>query len=170
MRRGLAVLTHHLESGSLLCCVERRCSRFSGGRGVLNVPALKPLQTTAAGRTWRHAPARPNRSHKKPRGLTSSAPRRILCAMDRFSYSSLRSLRNVRPSRSPYSYPEVVPFAPRGAGQWTGGAIGWFIVVGFFLIALVGVPESWFFLLIVLSLSALLAFALRLLHRSKSAF
>jgi len=90
--------------------------------------------------------------------------------MDRFSYPSLRTLRNARPLDSSRPYPQVVPFGPVGAGQWTGHSIGLFIVLGFILIALVGVPESRFFFLISLSLGTVLACVLWLWHRSKSAF
>jgi len=90
--------------------------------------------------------------------------------MDRYSYPSLRSLREAQPLGSSQSYPDVVPFGPVGAGQWTGDSIGLFIVLGFILIALVGVPESRYFFIVSISLSAILGCALRLWHRSKSSF
>jgi hypothetical protein len=90
--------------------------------------------------------------------------------MDRFSYPSRTSLRNARAPESLRSYPNVVPFGPNGGGQWTGHSIGLVIVIGFILIALVGVPESRFFLGISLALSAVFGCALRLWHRSKSYF
>jgi len=90
--------------------------------------------------------------------------------MDRFSYPSLRTLRDARPTASSRSYPIIVPFGPVGAGQWTGHFVGLFIVVGFVLIALVGVPESRFFFLISLSLGTFLGFVLWIWHRSNSPF
>ena len=44
-------------------------------------------------------------------------------------------------------YPaQVVPFGRFGAGVWTGHPIGLFIVAGFLLIGLIGIPEwRWFF-------------------------
>lgn len=90
--------------------------------------------------------------------------------MGRFSYTGLRSLRRVRPLESPRSYPAIVPFGPAGAGQWTGHAIGLFIVLGFILMALVGIPESRFFFLTSLSLGTVLGCVLWLWHRSKSSF
>jgi len=90
--------------------------------------------------------------------------------MDRFSYPSLRTLRATTPSESSRSCPIIVPFGPVGGGQWTGHAIGLFIVLGFVLIALVGVPESRYFFLLSLSLGAVLGFVLWIWHRSKSPF
>lgn len=41
---------------------------------------------------------------------------------------------------------EIVPFGRFGAGEWTGHPIGLFIVAGFMLIGLIGIPEwRWFF-------------------------
>ncbi len=41
---------------------------------------------------------------------------------------------------------QVVPFGRFGAGLWTGHPIGLFIVAGFLLIGLIGIPEwRWFF-------------------------
>ena len=41
---------------------------------------------------------------------------------------------------------QVVPFGRFGAGLWTGHPIGLFIVAGFVLIGLIGIPEwRWFF-------------------------
>ena len=79
-------------------------------------------------------------------------------------------MRDARPSESSRSYPIVVPFGPVGGGQWTGHAIGLVIVLGFILIALVGVPESRYFFLISLSLGTVLGFVLWIWHRSKSPF
>lgn len=90
--------------------------------------------------------------------------------MDRFSYPSLNSLRSLRPLQPPRAYPNVVPFGPLGGGQWTGHPIGLFIVFGFVLIALVGVPESRFFFVMSLGLSAIFGCGLYLWHRSKSFF
>jgi hypothetical protein len=90
--------------------------------------------------------------------------------MDRFSYSSLRTLRQARPSESSRTHAQIVPFGPFGGGQWTGHFIGLFIAVGFILMALVGVPESRAFFAISLSLGAVLGFGLWLWHRSNSRF
>ena len=41
---------------------------------------------------------------------------------------------------------QVVPFGRFGAGEWTGHPIGLFIVAGFMLMGLIGIPEwRWFF-------------------------
>jgi hypothetical protein len=41
---------------------------------------------------------------------------------------------------------QVVPFGRFGGGLWTGHPIGLFIVAGFLLIGLIGIPEwRWFF-------------------------
>ena len=41
---------------------------------------------------------------------------------------------------------QVLPFGQYGAGVWTGHPIGLFIVAGFVLIGLIGIPEwRWFF-------------------------
>lgn len=91
--------------------------------------------------------------------------------MHRFSYPSLGSLRASRLAGSqPREYPHVVPFGPLGGGQWTGHAIGLFIVFGFVLMALVGVPESRLFFAMSLGLSAVFGASLYLWHRSKSVF
>ncbi len=90
--------------------------------------------------------------------------------MDRFSYPSLRTLRDARASESSRPYPIIVPFGPVGGGQWTGHAIGLFIVLGFILMALVGVPESRYFFLASLSLGTALGLVLWAWHRSKSPF
>src|SRR5579859_1438966 len=90
--------------------------------------------------------------------------------MDRFSYPSLGSLRDERTPGSSRSYPNVVPFGPVGAGQWTGHSIGLFIVFGFILIALVGMPESAYFFVVSLGLGALFGSLIRLWHRSIAGF
>lgn len=70
----------------------------------------------------------------------------------------------------PLSNPEVVTIGPVGAGRWTGGSIGLFITLAFFLIAVVGAPESSSYLAIMLGLSTLLGCGLFLWHRSRSSF
>lgn len=90
--------------------------------------------------------------------------------MDRFSYSNLGSLRNVRQPQPPRPYPEVVPFGPLGAGQWTGHPIGLFIALAFVLIALVGVEELRLLLVVALGLGGFLGCGLFLWHRSRSSF
>lgn len=107
----------------------------------------------------------------KPISHDSVGAKRILSVMDRLSYPSLGSLRAARLAGSqPREYTHVVPFGPRGGGQWTGHAIGLFIVFGFVLMALVGVPESRLFFVTSLGLSAVLGCGLYLWHRSKSVF
>ena len=91
--------------------------------------------------------------------------------MHRFSYPSLGSLRAARLTAPSPSVPaNVVPFGPLGGGQWTGHAIGLFIVFGFVLMALVGVPESRLFFAMSLGLSAVFGAGLYLWHRSKNVF
>lgn len=91
--------------------------------------------------------------------------------MDRFSYPSLGDLRPARLTAPAPSVPaNVVPFGPLGGGQWTGHPIGLFIVLGFAVMALVGVPESRFFFATSLAISAIFGSGLYLWHRSKSLF
>lgn len=91
--------------------------------------------------------------------------------MNRFSYPSLGSLRPARlTAPAPSVRANVVPFGPLGGGQWTGHPIGLLIVLGFILMALVGVPESRFFFVTSLGLSVILGCGLYLWHRSKSFF
>jgi hypothetical protein len=90
--------------------------------------------------------------------------------MDRYSYSDLRSLRKI-PSHVLASTPaHVVPFGPKGGGQWTGHLIGLFIAIGFVVMALVGVPEARPFFIGSLGCGAILGCALWFWHRSKSPF
>ena len=70
-------------------------------------------------------------------------------------------MRNMTPGSS-RSCPNIVPFGPLGGGQWTGHAIGLFIVIGFILIALVGIPESTYFLITSLGIGAAFGGILRL--------
>lgn len=94
-----------------------------------------------------------------------------MATMDRFSYPSLRFLRPAQVDKTAScTIPNVVPFGPLGGGQWTGHPIGLLIVLGFILIALVGVPESRFFFATSLALSAIFGCGLYLWHRSKSFF
>lgn len=60
---------------------------------------------------------------------------------------------------------DVVPFGKYGAGRWTGHPIGFVIALGVILIALVGVPESRYFLAGALPLGALLGFILWKSHQ-----
>jgi hypothetical protein len=96
--------------------------------------------------------------------------KRILSAMDKYSYPNLQTLRKARHAESSRSQAQIVPFGPVGGGQWTGHFIGLFIAVGFILIALVGVPESRPFFALSLSLGSVLGFVLWLWHRSNSPF
>jgi hypothetical protein len=79
-------------------------------------------------------------------------------------------LRNVRTLESSRADPVVVPFGPLGGGQWTGHPIGLVIVIGFVLMALVGIPESAYFLIASLGVGVVFGGLLRLWHRSKSLF
>ena len=90
--------------------------------------------------------------------------------MDKYSSPNLGSLRKTGLYESTGTPVHLVPFGPKGAGQWTGHPVGLIIVIGFFLMALVGVPESRIFLAASLSLGAVLGCALWFWHRSKSRF
>jgi hypothetical protein len=79
-------------------------------------------------------------------------------------------LRNARIRSSPCTLPNIVPFGPLGAGQWTGHPVGLFIAATFVLIALIGIPELRFLLPISLALGVIFGFILRLWHRSRSYF
>jgi len=60
---------------------------------------------------------------------------------------------------------DVVPFGKYGAGRWTGHPIGFVIVLGIILIALIGVPESRYFLAASIPLGALFGFILWRIHQ-----
>lgn len=60
---------------------------------------------------------------------------------------------------------DVVPFGKYGAGRWTGHPIGAFIVLGIIVIALVGIPESRYFLAAAVPLGAMLGFILWRIHQ-----
>lgn len=55
---------------------------------------------------------------------------------------------------------DVVPFGKYGAGRWTGHPIGFLIALGIVVIALIGVPESRYFLAAAIPLGALIGFVL----------
>lgn len=61
---------------------------------------------------------------------------------------------------------DVVPFGKYGAGRWTGHPIGLLMVLGIVLIALIGVPESRYFLAAALPLGALFGFILWRVHQA----
>jgi hypothetical protein len=90
--------------------------------------------------------------------------------MDKYSSPSLGSLRKTHIQESTGMPVHLIPFGPKGGGQWTGHPVGLIIVVGFILMALVGVPEARFFFAASLGLGAILGCALWLWHRSKSPF
>ena len=90
--------------------------------------------------------------------------------MDRFSYRSLGTWRGTNKRQSGSASTHIVPFGPYGAGQWTGHWIGLVIVVGFFAMGLVGVPEWRGFFLASVILGAILGFVLWLWHQSKGFF
>jgi len=60
---------------------------------------------------------------------------------------------------------EVIPFGKYGAGRWTGHPIGFGIALGIVLIALIGVPESRYFLAAALPLGALFGLILWRIHQ-----
>lgn len=60
---------------------------------------------------------------------------------------------------------DVVPFGKYGAGRWTGHPIGLLIALGIVLIALIGVPESRYFLAAALPIGTLFGFVLWKLHQ-----
>lgn len=90
--------------------------------------------------------------------------------MGRLAPASLRSARDAHSFEAPPTRAHLVPFGPLGGGQWTGHPIGLFILFGFVLMALVGVPESRLFFALSLGLSVILGCGLYLWHRSTSFF
>lgn len=60
---------------------------------------------------------------------------------------------------------DVVPFGKYGAGRWTGHPIGAFIVLGIIVVALVGIPESRYFLAAAVPLGTLFGFVLWRIHQ-----
>ncbi len=59
---------------------------------------------------------------------------------------------------------DVVPFGKYGAGRWTGHPVGFVITLGIVLIALIGIPESRYFLAAAIPLGVLFGFILRRVH------
>ena len=64
---------------------------------------------------------------------------------------------------------DVVPFGPYGAGRWTGHPIGFVIALGIVVMALIGVPESRYFLAAAIPLGALFGFILWRIHQFEPA-
>jgi len=62
---------------------------------------------------------------------------------------------------------DVVPFGKYGGGRWTGHPIGLVMALGIVLIALIGVPESRYFLAGALPLGALFGFILWKSHQTQ---
>lgn len=62
---------------------------------------------------------------------------------------------------------DVVPFGKYGAGGWTGHPVGLAIALGIVVIALIGVPESRYFLAAALPLGASFGFILWRLHQAQ---
>jgi hypothetical protein len=62
---------------------------------------------------------------------------------------------------------DVVPFGKYGAGGWTGHPIGLVIALGIIVMALIGVPESRYFLAAALPLGAIFGFVLWKLHQTQ---
>lgn len=60
---------------------------------------------------------------------------------------------------------DVIPFGKYGAGRWTGHPIGAFIAIGIVVIALIGIPESRYFLAAAVPLGALFGFILWRMHQ-----
>jgi hypothetical protein len=60
---------------------------------------------------------------------------------------------------------DVVPFGKYGAGQWTGHPIGFVIALGIVVMALIGIPESRYFLAAAIPLGALFGFILWRIHQ-----
>jgi len=60
---------------------------------------------------------------------------------------------------------DVVPFGKYGAGRWTGHPIGAVIALGVIVMALIGVPESRYFLAAAVPLGALFGFILWRVHQ-----
>ena len=62
---------------------------------------------------------------------------------------------------------DVVPFGKYGAGRFTGHPVGFFIALGIIVMALIGIPESRFFLAAALPLGAIFGLVLWKLHEWK---
>jgi hypothetical protein len=60
---------------------------------------------------------------------------------------------------------DVIPFGKYGAGRWTGHPIGAFISLGIVVVALIGVPESRYFLAAAAPLGALFGLILWRMHQ-----
>jgi hypothetical protein len=60
---------------------------------------------------------------------------------------------------------KVVPFGRYGGGEWTGHPIGPFIVLGFLLMGLIGIPQARLFFAGSLVLGGLCGLLLWLYHR-----
>ena len=60
---------------------------------------------------------------------------------------------------------DVIPFGKYGAGRWTGHPIGAFITLGIIVVALVGIPESRYFLAAAIPLGAAFGFILWRMHQ-----
>ena len=70
-----------------------------------------------------------------------------------------------KPSPDELHPKDVVPFGIYGAGRWTGHPIGLVMVLGIVLMALIGVPESRYFLAAAIPLGAVFGFILWRIHQ-----
>ncbi len=77
----------------------------------------------------------------------------------------IRDRRKVVPHSAEPDSIKVVPFGRYGGGEWTGHPIGLFIVLGFLLMGLVGIPEARLFFAGSLVLGGLCGLLLWLYHR-----
>lgn len=62
---------------------------------------------------------------------------------------------------------DVVPFGKYGAGRWTGHPIGLVMVLGIVVMALIGVPESRYFLAAAIPFGALFGLILWKSHQTQ---
>jgi hypothetical protein len=94
-----------------------------------------------------------HRTHKPKLGLMIPASFQI------------RDRRKVAPHSAEPDPIKVVPFGRYGGGEWTGHPIGLVIVLGFFLMGLVGIPQFRLFFVGALVLGSLFGLLLWLHHR-----
>ena len=83
-------------------------------------------------------------------------------------HSGWASLRKASSRESDPPPSKVVPFGRYGGGLFTSHPIGLVIVIGFVVMALVGIPEARWFLAASVILGGALGLILWLRHRSKS--
>jgi hypothetical protein len=75
------------------------------------------------------------------------------------------NIRKTTPNDSVSDPTEIIPFGRGGVGSLTGHPVGLVVVLGLFLMALLGLPESRWFLIGTLLLGGIFGFFLWLRHR-----